>query len=87
MANIRSAKKRIRQTVKRTELNRARTSRIRTYVKEVEEAISAGDKSAAETALRRAQPELMRGVTKGVVHRNTASRKMARLSKRVKALG
>jgi small subunit ribosomal protein S20 len=87
MANIRSAKKRIRQTVKRTELRRARTSRIRTYVKQVEQAISAGDKSAAETALRSAQPELMRGVTKGVMHRNTAARKMSRLSKRVKALG
>jgi small subunit ribosomal protein S20 len=86
MANIRSAKKRIRQTVKRTQTNRARTSRIRTYVKQVELAIAASDKSAAEAALRQVQPEIMRGVTKGILHRNTAARKMSRLSKKVKAL-
>ncbi len=87
MANIRSAKKRIRQIAKRTAANRARTSRIRTYTKRVEVAIASGDKAAAETALREVQPELMRGVTKGVLHRNTASRKMSRLTKSVKALG
>lgn len=80
MANIQSAKKRARQIAKRTERNKARRSRIRTFVRKVEEAVSAGDKGAAETAFRDAMAELHRGVTKGVVHKNTASRKISRLS-------
>ena len=87
MANIKSAKKRARQTIKRTATNRARLSRIRTFVKKVELAIAAGDKSAAEAALRQAEPEVARGVTKGVLHRNTAARKISRLSHRVHAIG
>ncbi len=86
MPNIKSAKKRMRQQVRRTEVNRARTSRVRTYIKKVETAIEAGDKAAAEGALKAAQPEIMRGVTKGVLHRNTASRRVSRLSARVKAM-
>ena len=86
MANSPRAKKRARQNEKRFAVNKARRSRIRTYLRKVEEAIASGDKSAAESALRAAQPELMRGVTKGVYHKNTASRKMSRLSARVKAL-
>ncbi|MEE8274981.1 MAG: 30S ribosomal protein S20, partial [Alphaproteobacteria bacterium] len=84
MAHIKSAKKRIRQIERRTQVNRARVSRIRTFVKKVELAIAGGDKNAAEDALRVAQPELMRGVTKGVVHKNTAARKMSRLAARIK---
>ncbi len=86
MPSIKSAKKRMRQTKRRTEINRARMSRVRTFVKKVETAIEAGDKTAAETALKMAQPEIMRGVTKGVLHRNTAARRVSRLSARVKAL-
>jgi len=86
MANIKSAKKRIRQEQKRTDTNRARMSRVRSYVRKVEDAIGGGDKKAAEAALHAAMPELQRGVTKGVLHKNTASRKISRLSKRVKAL-
>ncbi|MEL6662891.1 MAG: 30S ribosomal protein S20 [Pseudomonadota bacterium] len=86
MANTRSAKKMVRKIAKRTEVNTARRSRVRTYVRRVEEAIAAGDKSAAETALREAQPEIMRAVTKGVMHKNTSARKISRLSARVKAL-
>ena len=86
MANSPQAKKRARQNEKRFAINKARRSRIRTYLRKVEEAIASGDKAAAESALRVAQPELMRGVTKGVYHKNTASRKMSRLSSRVKAL-
>jgi small subunit ribosomal protein S20 len=86
MAHHKSAKKRIRQTERRTEVNDARTSRVRTFVKKVETAIASGDKVAAASALRAAEPELQRGVTKGVVHRNAASRKVSRLSKRIKAL-
>jgi small subunit ribosomal protein S20 len=86
MANIQSAKKRARQTPKRTAINRNRLTRIRTFVKSVEEAIASGDKSAASAALRAAQPEMMRGSTKGVVHKRTVSRKLSRLSARVKAL-
>ncbi len=86
MAHIKSAKKRIRQIERRTQVNRARVSRIRTFVKKVELAIAGGDKNAAEDALRVAQPELMRGVTKGVVHKNTAARKMSRLAARIKAM-
>ncbi len=86
MAHIKSAKKRIRQIERRTQVNRARVSRIRTFVKKVELAIAGGDKNAAEVALRVAQPELMRGVTKGVVHKNTAARKMSRLAARIKVM-
>jgi len=87
MANTPQAKKRIRRNDKRAEINGARVSRIRTFVKKVESALSTGDKAAAATALAAAQPELMRGVSKGVLHANTASRKFARLTKRVAALG
>lgn len=86
MAYHKSAKKRIRQTERRTAVNRARVSRVRTFVKKVELAIAGGDKKAAQEALKSAQPELMRGVSKGVIHRNTASRKMSRLSARVNAM-
>ncbi|MCZ6637771.1 MAG: 30S ribosomal protein S20 [Alphaproteobacteria bacterium] len=86
MANIRSAKKRIRQTARKTVVNRNRLSRMRTYVKKVETAIAAGDKNAAGAALKEAQPEIMRGVTKGLLHRNTAARKVSRLNAQVKAL-
>ncbi|MBA3324654.1 MAG: 30S ribosomal protein S20 [Rhodobacteraceae bacterium] len=86
MANSPSSKKRARQTERRTEVNRARRSRIRTFVRKVEEAIATGDFSAASDALRVAQPEIMRGVTKGVAHKNTASRKISRLAGRIKAL-
>ncbi len=86
MANTPQSKKRVRQTERRTAVNKARRSRIRTYLRKVEEAIASGDASAAQTALRAAQPELMRGVTRGVLHKNTVARKMSRLSARVKAL-
>ncbi|MCA0940241.1 MULTISPECIES: 30S ribosomal protein S20 [Alloyangia] len=86
MANTPQSKKRARQNEKRYAVNKARRSRIRTYLRKVEEAIASGDKDAATAALAAAQPELMRGVTKGVFHKNTASRKMSRLSSRVKAL-
>ena len=86
MANHRSAKKRIRQTARRTAVNRNRISRIRTFVKTVEEAIESGNKEAAATAFRAAQPEIHRGVTKGVLHRNTAARRLSRLSRRIRAL-
>ncbi len=86
MANTPQSKKRARQNETRLAINKNRRSRIRTYLRKVEEAIASGDKGAAETALRAAQPELMRGVTKGVFHKNTASRKMSRLSSRVKAI-
>jgi len=87
MANHKSAKKRIRRNANRAEINKSRISRIRTFVKRVEAAIASGDKDTAQTALKDAQPELMRGVSKGVLHKNTASRKMSRLSARVKAVG
>jgi small subunit ribosomal protein S20 len=86
MANSPQAKKRARQNERRYAVNKARRSRIRTYLRKVEDAIASGDQAAAAAALREAQPELMRGVTKGVVHKNTAARKMSRLSSRVKAL-
>lgn len=86
MANSPQAKKRARQNEARFQVNKARRSRIRTFLRKVEEAITSGDKDAASTALRDAQPELMRGVTKGIVHKNTAARKMSRLSSRVKAI-
>jgi small subunit ribosomal protein S20 len=87
MANTPQAKKRIRRNDRRAEVNGNRVSRIRTFVKKVESALVAGDKSAAATALAAAQPELARGVAKGVVHKNTAARKFARLTKRIAALG
>ena len=87
MANHKSAKKRIRRNANRAEINKSRISRIRTFVKRVETAIASGDKDAAQTALKEAQPELMRGVSKGVMHKNTASRKMSRLSAQVKVVG
>lgn len=87
MANSPQAKKRARQNEKRFQINKARRSRIRTYLRRVEEAIASGNKDDAAEALKAAQPELMRGVTKGVFHKNTAARKMSRLSARVKALG
>ena len=87
MANTTQSKKRARQNERRFEINKMRRSRIRTYLRKVEEAIASGDKDAAANALRAAQPELMRGVTKGVFHKNTASRKMSRLASRVKSLG
>ena len=87
MANSPQAKKCARQNEKRFAVNKARRSRIRTYLRKVEEAIASGDRDAATAALKAAQPELMRGVTKGVFHKNTASRKVSRLASRVKALG
>ena len=87
MANTPQAKKRIRRNDRRSEINGARVNRIRTFVKLVESALAAGDKDRAAAALRQVQPELARGVSKGVVHKNTASRKLSRLSKRVAALG
>lgn len=86
MANTPSAKKRVRQIERRTEVNTARRSRIKTYVRKVEEAIASGDGDAAKAAFKVAQPEIMRGATKGVTHRNTASRKISRLAARVKAV-
>ena len=86
MANTPQSKKRIRRNEKRTEINGARISRIRSFVKKVEVALDAGDKDAAQTALRSAQPEMARGVARGVLHKNTVARKMSRLSKRVAAL-
>jgi small subunit ribosomal protein S20 len=87
MANSPQAKKRARQNERRFAVNKARRSRIRTFLRKVEEAIESGDQSAAADALKAAQPEVMRGVTKGVFHKNTASRKISRLAARVKALG
>lgn len=86
MANTLQAKKRVRRNAKREDINKARRSRIRTYVKKVELAVEAGNADEAKDALKAAQPELMRGVTKGVLHKKTASRKVSRLAKRVKAL-
>ena len=87
MANTTSAKKMTRKIAKRTEVNKTRRSRMRTFLRKVEEAIASGDNAAAREALRQAQPELMRGVSKGVVKKNTASRKISRLAARVKATG
>jgi small subunit ribosomal protein S20 len=86
MATHKSAEKRIRQTAKRAAINRARTSRVRTFVKRVETAIATGDKEAARSALQLAQPELHRAVTKGVLHKNTVSRKLSRLAVRINGL-
>ena len=86
MASHKSAEKRIRQIAKRTALNRARISRVRTFVKKVETAIASGDKAAAQDAFQSAQPELHRAITKGVLHKNTVSRKLSRLAARINAL-
>jgi small subunit ribosomal protein S20 len=86
MANTSSAKKAARKIARRTDVNRNRRSRVRTYVRKVEEALAAGDRSAAEAAFAAAQPELMRAANRGVLHKNTASRKVSRLAQRVKAL-
>jgi small subunit ribosomal protein S20 len=86
MANHKSAKTRIRRNARREVINGARRGRIRTFIKKVEAAIEAGDKNAAAEALKVAQPEVHRGVTKGVLHKNTAARKLSRLSAAVKAL-
>jgi len=86
MANTKSAKKAVRVAERRTAINKNRRSRMRTYIRKVEEAIASGDKSVAETALRDAQPEIMRSALKGLIHRNTASRKISRLSARIRAI-
>jgi len=86
MANTPQSKKRARQNEARFAVNKARRSRIRTFIRKVEEAIASGDKTAAAAALQAAQPEMMRGVTKGVLHKNTVARKISRLAARVKAL-
>ncbi|ACM25253.1 30S ribosomal protein S20 [Agrobacterium sp. SHOUNA12C] len=86
MANTSSAKKATRKIARRTEVNKARRSRVRTFVRQVEEAIASGDATLAKEAFLAAQPELARAATKGVLHANTASRKVSRLAKRVKAL-
>jgi small subunit ribosomal protein S20 len=86
MANTASARKRHRQTERRTERNQARKSRMRTFVKKVETAIASGDKKAAGEALQAAQPEMQRAAARGIEHRNTVSRKLSRLSARIKAL-
>jgi small subunit ribosomal protein S20 len=87
MANTTSAKKATRKIARRTKVNRSRVSRIRGFVRKVEEALASGDKAAAAEALKVAQPELMRAASRGVLHRNTASRKISRLAARVKATG
>lgn len=87
MANTPSAKKAVRKIERRTKINKARRSQMRTYVRKVEEAIASGDSAAAAAALHAAEPLLMRAAQKGIVHKNTASRKVSRLSHRVNALG
>ena len=87
MANTPQAKKRIRRNASRASINRARVSRIRTFVKQVESALDSGNKDEAKAAIARVQPELARGVARGVLHKNTAARKLSRLTKRVSALG
>ena len=87
MAHHKSAQKRIRSNARRAEVNTARVGRIRTFLKRVETAISSGNKDAAQTEFKLAQPELQRGTTRGVIHRNTVSRKLSRLSARIKAMG
>jgi small subunit ribosomal protein S20 len=86
MANTPQAKKRIRRNQRRADINGARVGRIRTFIKKVESALASGDKAAATSALAAAQPELQRGVAKGVLHKNTASRKFSRLTKAVTGL-
>ena len=87
MANTPQSKKRARQSDRRQDVNKARRSRIRTFLRKVEEAIASGSQEKAAAALKAAQPELARGVTKGILHKNTLARKMSRLTSRVKALG
>jgi small subunit ribosomal protein S20 len=87
MANTKSAKKAARQTIRRTEANKARRSRMRSFARKVEEAIASGDKAAAQAALKEAEPVLARTAQKGLLHRKTAERKVSRLSKRVSAMG
>ncbi len=87
MANTPSAKKAARKIARRTEINKSRRSRVRTFLRKVEEAIATGDQAVAAAALKAAQPELQRAASKGIVHRNTASRKISRLASRVKSLG
>jgi small subunit ribosomal protein S20 len=87
MANTPQAKKRIRRNANRTEINGARVGRIRTFIKAVESAIASGKKDEAAEALKKVQPEMARGVARGVIHKNTASRKFSRLTKRVASLG
>ncbi len=86
MANTKSAKKAARQAVRRTAVNKSRKTRMRTFVRKVEEALASGDAAAAKTAFAAVEPELMRAAQRGVIHRNTASRKVSRLAKRVQAL-
>jgi len=86
MANTPSAKKAVRKIARRTEVNRSRRSRVRTFLRKLEDALATGDASAATAAFQAAQPEIMRAVTKGVLHKNTASRKVSRLAARVKSL-
>jgi small subunit ribosomal protein S20 len=86
MPNIASAKKRARQTIKKTAVNHARKSRIRSFTRKVEEALDKGDRALAEAALKAAEPEIMRGVSKGVVPKNTGRRKVSRLTKRLAKL-
>jgi small subunit ribosomal protein S20 len=87
MANTRSAKKAARQTVRRTEANKAPRSRMRSFTRKVEEAIASGDKDAARAAFKEAEPVIVRTAQKGMVHRKTASRKVSRLAKRIRAMG
>jgi small subunit ribosomal protein S20 len=86
MAQHKSAEKRIRQTKRRTEVNRVRTSRMRSAVKDTETAVASGDKAAAQASLRLSEPEMMKAVRKGLIKKNTVSRKISRLAKRIKAL-
>ncbi|WDI30003.1 30S ribosomal protein S20 [Hyphococcus flavus] len=86
MANTTSAKKMVRKIARRTAVNKSRRSRVRSFLRKVEEAIASGDKSAAETAFKAAQPEMHRAVTKGIFHQKTVSRKLSRLSSRIKAI-
>jgi small subunit ribosomal protein S20 len=86
MANTKSAKKMVRKIARRTEVNKSRRSRVRTYVRKVEEALASGDKKAATEALKAAEPEIARGVSKGIIHKNTGSRKVSRLAARVKKM-
>ncbi|OXT01817.1 30S ribosomal protein S20 [Notoacmeibacter marinus] len=87
MANTPSAKKATRKIAARTAINKSRRTRMRTYVRKVEEAIASGDKDAAQEALRLAQPQIMRAANRGIIHKNTASRKVSRLSHRIKTIG
>jgi small subunit ribosomal protein S20 len=86
MPNIASSRKRVRTTAKRTKINTSRRTRVRGYIRKVEEAIASGDKTAALAALKAAEPEIMRGVSKGILHKNTGARKVSRLTKRVAKL-